>query len=136
MPTEFFELSRVLTGEDSLDEKLAGEYHERLHAAYPAELDALLAAFSDIPKEAGVAARLKERLDADATLAETARELIKIWFTSQFTGADKRLNAGTPDQWRAGLLWKVIQAPVPAATPGPYGYWAERPASSHSDKEA
>ena len=35
MPSAFLRLSCVLTGEEELDEDLAGEYFDRLHAAYP-----------------------------------------------------------------------------------------------------
>jgi hypothetical protein len=51
-----------------------------------------------------------------------ARETIAIWFTSQFTLPDGRPSAGTAQQWKSGLLWKLIDAPAPAAVPGEYGY--------------
>jgi hypothetical protein len=120
-------LSRVLTGEEGLDQGLADQYFDRLHAAYPSELDALVAGFAAIAGGLGVAARLKELLDADPTLAKIARQIITAWFTSQFTRPDGSSDAGTAEQWKSGLLWPVIHAPAPAAVPGPYGYWANRP---------
>jgi hypothetical protein len=125
--TSFLELSRVLTGESELDPKLGGEYQDRLQAAYPAEFESLLAAFSSLDSGGDMAAQLKERLDGDSASARLAREVMAIWFTSQFTQPDGRPSAGTAEQWKSGLLWKVIDAPVPAAVPGEYGYWAEKP---------
>ncbi|MCA1702360.1 MAG: hypothetical protein LC808_03460, partial [Actinobacteria bacterium] len=119
----FVDLSRVLTGEEVLDEDLGREYEQRLQAAYPTELQALVDAFAPIAGDPAVADRLRERLDADPSLAKMARELIKIWFTSQFTGADGKTAAGPAHHWRAGLLWRVIHAPVPAAEPRTYGSW-------------
>jgi hypothetical protein len=130
MACAFLGLSRVLTGEEVLDEDLAGEYEQRLAAAYPAELDALTAAFSSIAEDPEVSARLKELLDTDAVLAMMAREVIKVWFTSQFSGADGRTLAGPADHWRAGLLWRVIHAPVPAAEAQLYGFWSNPPVAS------
>jgi Membrane bound FAD containing D-sorbitol dehydrogenase len=135
MPSDFLALSRVLTGEEGLDEDLAGQYFDRLHAVYPSELDQLVAAFAGIPAEPGVAARLKELLDANPTLAKIARQIITVWFTSQFTRPDKQSDAGTAEQWKSGLLWRAIHAPVPAAVPGPYGYWADRPVERPGELE-
>jgi hypothetical protein len=127
MPANFLGLSRVLTGEEGLDERLASQYFDRLRAVYPSELDQLVVAFAAIAGELGVAARLEELLDANPTLAKIARQVITVWFTSQFTRPDGRPDAGTAEQWKSGLLWRVIHAPAPAAVPGPYGYWADRP---------
>jgi hypothetical protein len=135
MPSDFFGLSRVLTGQSELDEGLASQYFDRLHAAYPSELDALVTAFANIADELGVAARLKELLDGDPGLAKIARQVITVWFTSQFTRPDGRLDAGTAEQWKSGLLWPVIHAPAPAAVPGPYGYWADRPVERQGERE-
>jgi len=135
MASDFLGLSRVLTGEEGLDEGLAGQYFDRLHAAYPSELDSLVAAFAAIPAQLGVAARLKELLDADPRLAKIARQVITVWFTSQFTRSDGRPDVGTAEQWKSGLLWPVIHAPAPASVPGPYGYWADRPVERQGERE-
>src|SRR5215216_2721840 len=102
MPSDFFGLSRVLTGQSELDEGLASQYFDRLHAAYPSELDALVTAFANIADELGVAARLKELLDGDPGLAKIARQVITVWFTSQFTRSDGRPDVGTAEQWKSG----------------------------------
>jgi hypothetical protein len=135
MASDFLGLSRVLTGEEGLDEDIASQYFDRLHAAYPSELDALVAGFAAIAGGLGVAARLKELLDADPTLAKIARQIITVWFTSQFTRPDGSSDAGTAEQWKSGLLWPVIHAPAPAAVPGPYGYWANRPVERPGELE-
>jgi len=135
MPSDFFGLSRVLTGQSELDEGLASQYFDRLHAAYPSELDALVTAFANIADELGVAARLKELLDGDPGLAKIARQVITVWFTSQFTRSDGRPDVGTAEQWKSGLLWPVIHAPAPASVPGPYGYWADRPVERQGERE-
>jgi Membrane bound FAD containing D-sorbitol dehydrogenase len=131
----FLELSQVLTGETELDSKLAGEYHDRLMAAYPSQLEKLLAAFSGMDEDGDRGAWLKEHLDADPDAARVARETIAIWFTSQFTLPDGRPSAGTAEQWKSGLVWKLIDAPAPAAVPGEYGYWAEKPAQHRGGRD-
>jgi Membrane bound FAD containing D-sorbitol dehydrogenase len=136
MASDFLGLSRVLTGEQRLDEGLASQYFDRLHAVYPPELDQLVAAFATISGEQlGVAARLKELLDAEPALAKMAKQVIVVWFTSQFMRPDGRPDAGTAEQWKSGLLWRVIHAPVPAAVAGRYGYWADRPVERLGERE-
>jgi len=129
MEKAFLGLSRLLTGEE-LNEQLATEYHDRLHAQYPDQLAGLVQAYSEVAAEPDVAARLRERLDADPPLATMAKETIKIWFTSQFARPDGKTDAGPATHWKAGLLWRVIHAPVPATGPYPYGFWADPPAES------
>jgi hypothetical protein len=135
MEATFLGLSRLLTGEEHLDEQLATEYHDRLHAQYPAPLDGLVQAFSEVSNDPDVSASLRQRLDADASVAVMARETIKIWFTSQFTRPDGRTDTGPAKHWNASLLWKVIHAPVPATGPYPYGFWADSPEGDLADGE-
>jgi len=131
----FLELSQLLTGETELDRNLAAQYHDRLSAVYPSQLEKLVTAFSSTRDGGDRGSRLKERLDADQEAARAARETIAIWFTSQFTLPDGRTSAGTAEEWKSALLWKVIDAPAPAAAPGEYGYWAEKPGRHRPGEE-
>jgi hypothetical protein len=56
--------------------------------------------------------------------AEVARQVVTVWYTSQFTKPDKSTDPpGDVNQYRSALLWEVIRAHPPAVSAGPYGYW-------------
>ncbi|SEE09396.1 sugar dehydrogenase complex small subunit [Streptomyces sp. TLI_105] len=126
---DFPALSELLTGESSLDQALADAYRERLHRAYPADLDRLIDAWRTAATQPDPGQALAAALDADTALARVAKETIMVWFTAQFKRPDETQDPpGTPEQYRAGLVWQVIRAhPLSAAPTGGYGYWAYQP---------
>ncbi|WP_330333648.1 sugar dehydrogenase complex small subunit [Streptomyces sp. NBC_00536] len=129
---DFRALSELLTGESSLDQALADAYRERLDRAFPADLDRLIDAWRTASTQADPGQALAAALDADTALARTAKETIMVWFTAQFKRPDGTQDPpGTPEQYRAGLVWQVIKAhplsAAPAAPAGGYGYWADQP---------
>jgi Membrane bound FAD containing D-sorbitol dehydrogenase len=133
-PELFRSLSSVLTGEDVLDTALSEEYRARLQRVYSLDLNALMSTFSNLDPCSDVVVELDRLLDQNSTLANVARQVIKVWYTGQFTEPDGTTIDGpkTPDQYRSGLLWKVIQAHAPGYTNGTYGYWATAPQPDES----
>jgi Membrane bound FAD containing D-sorbitol dehydrogenase len=128
LPEIFLSLSRVLTGEDVLDASLSEEYRSRLQRVYAAELDLLISAFSNIAPTSDITAELDRLLDQNQSLANIARQVIKVWYSGQFNEPDGTIDGPkTPEQYRLGLLWKVIQAHAPGYTNGTYGYWGNAP---------
>ncbi|WP_443065106.1 sugar dehydrogenase complex small subunit [Streptomyces sp. NBC_00576] len=130
---DFLALSELLTGEPSLDAALADAYQQRLARACPAALPGLIAAYRTADAAPDSAAALQAALDADAALARVARETIAVWYTAQFARPDDTQDPPeSPAQYRADLVWKVIQTHPVSATPVPpspngYGYWTHHP---------
>lgn len=128
LPELFRSLSIVLTGEDALDVVLSEEYRARLERVYASDLGALMTTFSSLDPFSDVVAELDRLLDQNPTLANVARQVIKVWYTGQFNEPDGTIDGPkTPEQYRSGLLWKVIQAHAPGYTNGTYGYWETAP---------
>ncbi len=124
----FLALSLVLTGEDSLDATLSAEYFERLQQVYTDGLNTLITAFNSLDSCADVTTELDSLLDREQNLANTARQVIRIWYSGQFNEPDGTINGPkTPEQYRSGLLWQIIHAHAPGYTNGTYGYWATAP---------
>ncbi|MEO7340577.1 MAG: sugar dehydrogenase complex small subunit [Luteolibacter sp.] len=130
MKTEFFDLSIALTGEDSLDERMAEELRLRIVNHYKTELADLLGAFGAIPTGS-------MSPDERATLSlgqvdsrhKVAREVIRVWYTGQFlTPANEADPPSHPDHYSKGVLWKVIKTHAPGYTNSGYGVWAHPPA--------
>jgi hypothetical protein len=133
LPELFRSLSIVLTGEDVLDPALGEEYRIRLQKVYASDLDALMTTFSNLDPCSDIVAELDRLLDRNQTLANIARQVIKVWYTGQFNEPDGTIDGPkTPEQYRSGLLWKVIQAHAPGYTNGTYGYWATAPQPDES----
>lgn len=130
---DFLALSELLTGEPQLDPALADAYQQRLTTVFAADLPRLISAYRSASATDDPAATLQAAMDADTALARVARETITVWYTAQFTRPDNTVDPpATPGQYRAGLVWKVIQAhPVSAAptppAPSGYGYWTQHP---------
>ena len=126
---QFTALSEILIGEKKVDKTLAGQYLDRLKTQYPTEMQALLSTFSALAGEKYLLFEVKRRIVDDKTLGPVARQIIAIWYTSEFTGADgKTPNAGTQAQFYRGLLWNAIKAHPPTHSTLKYGYWTKPPA--------
>lgn len=133
LPELFRSLSSILTGEEVLDATLSEEYHVRLQRVYASDLDTLMTTFSNLSSSSDIVAELDQLLDQSPTLANVARQIIKVWYTGQFSEPDGTINGPkTPEQYRSGLLWKVIQAHAPGYTNSTYGYWATAPQPDES----
>lgn len=133
IPELFLSLSSVLTGENVLDATLGEEYRSRLQRVYACDLESLMSTFYNIDSCSDIVAELDRILDRNPTLANIARQVIKVWYTGQFNQPDGSIDGPkTPEQYRSGLLWKVIQAHAPGYTNGTYGYWETAPESDES----
>jgi hypothetical protein len=120
---DFFALSKLLTGEESLDRAVSDAYLGRIKSAYPA-LSPLLKTFRDLAGTPDLGDALLTELEQHPDQAEVARQVVTVWYTSQFTTPDKSTDPpGDVNQYRSALLWQVIRAHPPAVSTGPYGYW-------------
>ena len=121
---DFFALSQLLTGQESLERKVSDAYLGRISAVYPEALPALVATFRNVAGALDPGDALMSELDQHQDQAEVARQLVTVWYTSQFTRPDKSADPpGTVAQYQSALLWEVIHAHAPAVSSGPYGYW-------------
>ena len=112
------------TGEESLDRDVSDAYFKRIRSAYPDALPALLTTFRDLAGSPDLGDALLAQLAQHKDQADVARQLVTVWYTSQFTRPDKSTDPpGDLIQYRSALLWKVIRAHAPAVSDGPYGYW-------------
>ena len=126
---DFLSLSRLLTGHAALPSGIGPNYESRLRAVFGAKFDQTVDAFAAVAADPAVGAKLQAILDADADAANVALQVIKVWYTSQFRKPDGKDDLATvEEEWKAALLWPTVHSPVPAYSPGPYGYWADRPA--------
>lgn len=127
-PSPFQSLSEIATGVDNLDPVIAHAYEARLREVFPLGLDALLADVAKIPTGADPEAAVSDLLKANSPHLTVARQIIQIWYTSQFTRPDGSVDPPqTEDQFKAALLWRVIGAVAPAYSDRPYGYWKDQP---------
>ncbi len=144
--TSFVGLSSALTGVAALDRNLASEYMERYarHPLLSATLKKMIDAYGQIssggatPSEADVKKTFMPDSpsdDAAKQLNDGAKQLIYLWYVSAFflpraddpTGKIKVWVYGTPEQYRRGLLWSVIQAHAPMTPGGGRNHWASAP---------
>ncbi len=130
MPTSFKTISEIATGVDNLDPSIANAYEARISEAFPQSFSAFLKDAATIPAGPGAEAALSELLKPGSPHLEVARQVIQIWYTSQFTRPDGSVDAPqTEDQFKSALLWRVIGAVAPAYSDRPYGYWKDKPAN-------
>ena len=132
MPTTsaFKTLSEIATGVDNLDPGIANAYEARLREAFPRSLDAFLGDVAKIPAGSDPEAGVSDLLKPGSPHLEVARQIIQIWYTSQFTRPDGSVDPPqSEDQFKSALLWRVIGAVAPAYSDRPYGYWKDQPAN-------
>jgi Membrane bound FAD containing D-sorbitol dehydrogenase len=121
---DFFALSKLLIGKESLDREVSDAYLGRIQAAFPDACSALLTTFRGLAGTPDLGDALLTELEQHQDQAEVARQVVTVWYTSQFTKADKSIDPpGDVGQYQSALLWKVIRAHPPAVSTGPYGYW-------------
>ena len=126
----FKTVSEIATGVDDLDPSIANAYEVRIREAFPGKLDAFLHDAAKISGHADAEAALSDLLKQGSPHLEVARQIIQIWYTSQFTRPDGSVDPpGTEDQFKSALLWRVIGAVAPAYSDRPYGYWKDKPES-------
>ena len=122
--------------------KLYELYLERLRAAYPAELDELLAMWRSVQDKPDPETALSEKLAgvdaAGQRLRVAARQVIKIWYLSTIDdprialdpkqkGKNSGQLGGDLGQYQLSAIWSLIGAPVPGYSNFPHGYWKDKP---------
>jgi len=131
MPTSsaFKTISEIATGVDNLDASIANAYEARISEAFPKSFDSFMKDAANIPAGPGAEATLSDLLKAGSPHLDVARQIIQIWYTSQFSRPDGSVDPPqSEDQFKSALLWRVIGAVAPAYSDRPYGYWKDKPA--------
>ena len=123
----FLQLSKVLTGAADLDNDLAAAYLKRLRDEYPSQVADTLTAFAAIAQDENLVFEVKRRIVEDKALGPLAHEIIAIWYTSEFVGADGKPKTGKQSEFYSGLLWQVIRAHAPTNSTLEYGDWKNPP---------
>ena len=123
----FMQLSKILTGVSDLDPEIGAAYLTRLRSEYPSQVADALTAFASIAEDKHLIFEVKRRIVEDKGLGQLAREIIAIWYTSEFVGADGKAKTGTQAQFYSGLLWQVIGAHSPTNSKLNYGDWQNPP---------
>jgi phage tail tape-measure protein len=125
----FLELSQLLTGIPKLDSDLAASYQQTLEQKYGA------AFFHELYEAYARARNAKDPLetfteiigrDTSDRMRTAAKQIVKIWYFSQYNDPEtaRLANAG---YFQRGLAWPLLEAYPHSYSPGPHGYWTERP---------
>lgn len=121
----FFKLSALLTGVDDLDPVLSEDYRQKLETKYGPELQQLCTLYYDAVREQDAIGALKRHIGSDAALLRAARQVVNIWYLSQFADPDPNIKVPIfAGHYERGLLWRVIDAHPPAISARRHGYWA------------
>jgi len=125
---KFLVLSKILTGDDNLDNAIAAAYLGRFKQAYAVDWAKLVDAFDSVQESPDLSAKVGATLRRDLVLVQAARRIILLWYTSELTLADgKQQGPETEDQYRSALMYRVIGAFAPGFSEANYGYWQTKP---------
>jgi len=140
----FIELSALLTGSfhladnnakrSTVTEAVAREYRLRLMAVFSSKLPVLLEAYKTLaaatpkpPIDDALLASLKA-LPAFTENVFVAKQIVNIWYFSQFKPEDKPdaplIDGG---RYEEGLVWPLIKAHPIGFSGQPHGYWSSQP---------
>jgi hypothetical protein len=129
--SKFILFSEYLTDKKNLNEKVAGEYLNRLEMQSPADVQAL---FAELDKIIAAVAKeywefeVKRKIIENDKFSAVTQQILRLWYTSQFIVADDKTDIRTREQYNEGLLWKVIHSDAPGADKKkPYGFWRNAP---------
>jgi hypothetical protein len=128
---DFLGLSRILTGVQTLDAGIAGQYLDRLNSSplQPA-LATVLRRFRDISPGPAAADQVKKKIVADDGLRPVVSQIILLWYTSAMRDGESgalSLRFGTQDGYFSGLVWTIIGAHPPGLSGGYFGHWRYAP---------
>jgi hypothetical protein len=124
----FLKLSALLTGVGDLDPRLGEDYRRQLEPKYGPAIEMLCELYYEVVREPNAVEALKARIAGNEQLAAAARQIVTIWYLSQFRDPDP--NVKTPlyaGHFERGLLWRVIDAHPAAFSARRHGYWALPP---------
>jgi hypothetical protein len=131
MLTPFMALSRVLTGDLHLDDRLGTVYLERLNSTpHQVVLGRALARFEALTHDTKTPHEAAQALLEDDSLRPTLCQLILLWYTSALQdnpASPGLLRFGSAEEYFSGLGWQIVEAHVPGLSGGHFGHWRYRP---------
>ncbi|MFI5161380.1 MAG: sugar dehydrogenase complex small subunit [Sphingobacteriales bacterium] len=129
MDNSFLKLSKILTGFNNLDAKIAEVYYQELHSLNGSSLDLLLAAFDakvrDQPGDPE--ALVRTNLWSDPTYKSVCQSIILAWYNASIAVGGNTVWVAPPELYFDALLWKAVEAHPPAISGGYFGYWRYAP---------
>src|SRR5438128_59154 len=84
----FLKLSALLTGVEDLDPVLGEDYRRQLEAMYGPAIEALCELYYHAIREPDPIQALKARIGTTEPLRVAARQIVTIWYLSQFKDPD------------------------------------------------
>jgi hypothetical protein len=132
LPTSFRQLSSLLTGVECLDERVAEHYRSLVLTRFgPGHLDEILAAYDEAAGAPCPLERLTKLLAADRSgrLAAVAKQIVKLWYFSQFNDPDQGGRLANAGLHARALAWPLVKAHPPSDSTSPHGYWTDEPKS-------
>jgi hypothetical protein len=69
-------------------------------------------------------------MDADTTrrVHFMAKQIVKLWLFSQYNDPDQAGRLANAGHYGRSLFWRLVRAHPPSLSPGPHGYWTNKPA--------
>ena len=131
---EFLALSSLLTGLASLkkvdplsaESRMARDYLRLMKEQFGPGFDALLAIYRVAATRPDPLNALTQDPGFSAEVDTAARQIVNMWFLSQYGGAGK-----LPDQdagfYEKGFVWPAIRAHAIGFSHLSYGYWSSKP---------
>ncbi len=127
MLEHFIELSKILTGYDKLNSKIAELYYAKLTEVFGAKLSTLLDEYNAAVRS-GIGNPedlVRNQIWSNPEMRSICQDIIKLWYTAS-------LNITTvwiapPGAYFEALLWKAIEAHPPGLSGGYFGYWRYAP---------
>jgi hypothetical protein len=138
----FMELSALLTGlygqllHDpeglAANSHIAEEYARRLRGTYPESFPALLDAYKTLvtvdpkpPVDDALLAKLRETPQFKDNKELVARQIVNIWYFSQFNDESGEVLDG--GFYEHGAVWPIVKAHPIGFSAGLHGYWSQTP---------
>jgi Membrane bound FAD containing D-sorbitol dehydrogenase len=128
---EFLKVSQALTGNSNLDPELAKAYRAVVEKAFGANLlYELLHASHCAGDGPGALEKLNKIMEADTTqrVQFMAKQIVKLWLFSQYNDPEQTGRLANAGYYGRSLFWETVKAFPPSLSPGPHGYWTQKPA--------
>ncbi|MCG8054918.1 MAG: hypothetical protein JAY94_04470 [Candidatus Thiodiazotropha endolucinida] len=125
----FMGISEILTGFDSLAESIGTDYLKFLSDSFGEQpvIDLLSKYESILDGDEEVVGAIEAHIMRGDEYSTLAKEIIIVWYTSQYKGPEGELHQGSAENYYNSLIWRVIQAHPPGVSGGAYGHWANSP---------
>lgn len=135
METSFYELSKILTGWENIQPRLAKLYGDQLARDLGPQIGPLLSTFEHIPRtdDQDMEEAVRNVIWSDNSMQAMCQAIIQLWYTARLdtTALQPRLPIvkwiAPLEGYYEALLWKTIEAHPPALSGGYFGYWRYAP---------